>query len=162
MKKTSIAKATRKVAQEMIEIDSDVNKNLIDTFTETWDDLTKMKDELAHSVIDFIQQVHSIIDNPTVQQVIGDRKSELDKLYNVFRSDIEEISSRIAGICVKHESKSGRMTSLEEMTEYSRIFMEYQTIFTELQALLTPTLSSMVLLIDEVSPKQEQVVQQES
>lgn len=162
MKKTSIAKATRKVAQEMIEIDSDVNKNLIDTFTETWDDLTKMKDELAHSVIDFIQQVHSIIDNPTVQQVIGDRKSELDKLYNVFRSDIEEISSRIAGIRVKHESKSGRMTSLEEMTEYSRIFMEYQTIFTELQALLTPTLSSMVLLIDEVSPKQEQVVQQES
>lgn len=154
MKKTAIAKASKKVVQDTIELTEDTSKSLLDSFTETWDDLTKMKDELAHSVIDFIQQVHSIVDNPSVSEVIGDKRPELDKLYSVFKSDIEEVSGRIANIRVKHENKTGKISSLEDMTEYSRIFMEYQTIFTELQALLTPTMSSMVLLIDEVSHQQ--------
>lgn len=124
----------------------------------SWDDLNKLKDDLAARIIDFLGQVNAIVTNLDIIRNLGDKKEHFNKLVNLFFSDINTFSKKVAELRVLHETKFNQISDLEEFDMYNRIAIMYQSLFSELATLITPTLSEIVLLISDVTkhlPKME-------
>lgn len=149
--KTSIVKAMEEQDEVLYHESSDVDD--LDFLKEKlyqWDDLNTLKDSLGSNIMDFISQVNSLIISPTVISNLKDRKPEFDKLVQVFYSDVSAFSKDVAIIRTKHENKTGAIQTGEDFDEYNRLAIEYHNLFTELSSLVTPTLSSLMVLLSEL------------
>jgi len=152
--KKQIAREVNKVIQSGFSIDTSDDEQALKDQPYFWDDLNTLKDELGNSIIEFIGQVNAIITNPEVIQNLGDRKEHFEKLVTTFFSDINEFSHRVKELRIQHEDRTGHVNDINEFNNYNRIAISYHSLYTELSALITPTLSDLVLTISEVVPNQ--------
>lgn len=132
-------------------IDTHEDAELLINQNYSWDDLNKFKEELGNSVLQFVYQVNEIITSPNVINNLGEHKEHFSKLVNVFFTDINEFSNRVMSLRVQHEHLTGPIKDLNEYNLYNRIAINYHSLYTELSALVTPTLSELVMTISDVA-----------
>ena len=142
-------------------IDTSNDQNFLTDSTYQWDDLNNLKDSLGNSVLEFMGQVNTIITNPEVIANLGERKNHFNQLINIFFSDISEFSHKVKHLREQHEHLTGRITDINQFNAYNRIAIQYQALYTELHALITPTLSDLVVTISEIIPMAQNNTQQE-
>ena len=116
-----------------------------------WDDLTKLKDDLGQSVVEFVSQVNAIVLNPMIIQNLGDKKAHFERVTQVFFSDVANFSSKVKEVREQHEGKTGKVGDLNEYNLYNRLAITYHSLFMELQTLVTPTLGDIVLTVSSLN-----------
>lgn len=160
MKKTTVNAAVNAAINEL-RVDKSGDSELLATSKEGWDDLNVLKNELASSMLTFVVEIDNINNSPELQSLLGSRKPEFDKLLDVFFSDIDRFSKTIETLRNQHEHRSGSITSMEELNEFTRLSMSYQTLQIEINTLLAPTMGAIVLLMHEVAPTHVAATQNE-
>lgn len=116
-----------------------------------WNDLVILKDELGHSIIEFVGQVNALITNPAIINNLGDKKDHFERVVQVFFSDINDFSNKVKELRDQHEQFTGPITDLNQSNLYNRIAIQYNTLYQELQILVTPTLSDLVLTVHSIT-----------
>lgn len=121
----------------------------------SWEELNELRQALAEGVLTFTMQVESMVNNPIVSEVLQDKKPEFDRLVQTFMSDTQEFSSKVAQLRAEHEHLSGKITNIDDFGKFNRIALRYENAKDELSVLLAPTISEMVLLINNQHNKRE-------
>ena len=150
--KKQITQEIDKVISNGFSIDTTQDSSFLTDKPYSWDDLTQLKDELGNSILEFVAQVNTIITNPEVIRNLGKEKDHFQRLVSVFFSDINEFSHKVKEIRLQHEGRTGHINDINEFNLYNRIAITYHSLYSELSALITPTLSDLVLTISEVVP----------
>lgn len=150
--KKQIAKEVDKAINKDFNIDTHLDEEFLADKNYSWDDLNNLKNDLGNSILEFVGQVNSIITNPQVISNLKDKSNHFQKLITMFFTDINEFSGKVKDLRVQHENFSGHINNLDDFNLYNRIAISYHSLYTELSALITPTLSEIVLTISEVVP----------
>ena len=150
MKKTAISSAIK----DVFSINTQGDAAFLKHTNYQWEDLTTLMIDLGGSVLEFMGQVHSILANKDIMENLGDGKPRFDKLVALFHSDLDEFSKKVKSLREEHESRTGRIESLNDYNTYNRISINYHALFNELTTLLTPTLSDLMLTVHELVTKQ--------
>lgn len=151
-KKKQLATVVKNVIDnDGIMVDMEDDESFLKNNPVSWDELNALKDDLASTTMEFVGQIKSIISNPLVMNNLGDRATELSNLTTLFFSDIKDFSSQVATLRAQHENKSGVITTLEDYDTYNRIAINYHNLYMELSTLTSPTMSSIVVLISDVT-----------
>lgn len=149
--KTKVSYAVRELTEEL-SIDRSGDEAALDGNEEGWDDLNLLKDEIATTMLGFVIDTDSVVNNQQVLSMLGDKRAEFDKHISIFYSDIERFTSTIQTLRVEHENRSGRINTMEDLNTFTRLSMSYQTLQVEMQSLLGPTMASIILILHEVVP----------
>lgn len=152
MKKTPIGLAAAQVAGDFVINRSD-DQEFLNQNQQGWDDLNELKDLLAQSLLGFVINIDSITSSPELRAMLGGKLVEFDKLLAVFYSDVDRFSKTIQELRAEHEHLSGRITSMEQINDFTRLSMAYQALQMELTSLLSPTMAGIVLLLHEAVPQ---------
>lgn len=115
----------------------------------SWDDLNKLREEVATSVMDFVTQVAELSSNKSIINNLGARLKEFTDTVTLFFKDMAEFGERVKAIRLKHEHLSGPITDMVSYNNYNSIAFEYHTLCNELAILVTPTMSQLVLITSE-------------
>lgn len=153
LEQKQITKEINKALTSGFHINTDADEDFLKDSNFNWDDLVKLKEELGTSIIQFIGQVQSVITNVDIINNLGDQKAHFDKVVSLFFSDINEFSHRVKNIRTEHEHLSGHISNINDFNKYNRIAIEYQSMFSDLATLMTPTLSDIMLTVNEVFTK---------
>ncbi|QXN70416.1 hypothetical protein AGENTSMITH_10 [Bacillus phage vB_BspM_AgentSmith] len=150
--KKKLAKVVKSVVDnEEVIIDIEDDETFLANNPVDWNDLNKLKDDLGNTILNFVGQIKSTIENPQVVNNLGDRADEFKKLVTLFFSDISDFSSQVKTTRGEHEHRSGRITSLEDYNTYNRLAITYHNLYMELISLTSPTMSSIVMLISDIT-----------
>lgn len=160
MKKSVVAAAVQDHLNQ-INIDTSGDDAFLRTLTETWDDLNAMKDEMANAVLEFVTQVEEVTRQNVVMENLGNHKLEFDRLLNVFYTDIDGFTKTVENLRVQHENRSGRITTMDELNLYNALGMEYAVLNQKLMTLIAPTITSIILLVNEVTDQLQQAQPQQ-
>lgn len=152
MKKTVINSAVNRAMNEVY-VDKSGDAAFLAEIGEGWDDLSKLKNELATSMLTFMTEVESILHQPELLAMLGANREEFNRLMNVFWSDIDRFSKTMQTLRTQHEDRSGALKTMEELNEFTRLSMQYQTLQVEMNSLLAPTMGSIVLILHESAPQ---------
>ena len=152
MKKTVINSAVNRAMNEVY-VDKSGDGAFLAQIGEGWDDLSKLKNELATSMLTFMTEVESILHQPELLTMLGGNREEFNRLMNVFWSDIDRFSKTMQTLRTQHEDRSGALKTMEELNEFTRLSMQYQTLQVEMNSLLAPTMGSIVLILHESVPQ---------
>lgn len=147
--KSSINRKINKIIEDSMDIDRSGDAELLSKNDQSWDDLNNLRESLGSALLQLCQEIFSMSVNPEIQSVLGDRKTEFDKLMKTFEADSTSFSERVQEIRLQHEGRTGKLTSMQEYSEFTRLFLQYQNAHDELNALLAPTMSELVLLVHE-------------
>lgn len=158
LEKKQITKEINKALSSGFNINTETDEEFLRKSKYNWDDLNKLKDDLGFSIIDFIGQVNVAITNPDIINNLGNQKEHFNKVVNLFFSDINDFSHKVKTIRTEHEHLSGHINNINEFNNYNRIAIQYQALFSELATLITPTLSDLMLTINEVVKPETVVV----
>lgn len=150
-KKNVISTEIDKVINNGFSIDVSGDEAALSNSNYNWDDLNKLKDDLGHSVLEFIGQVNAIITNPQITNSLGDKRPHFEQLVSLFFSDINTFSNKIKDLRVQHEHQYGKVNDINEFDHYNRLAFQYHGLYSELTTLITPTLSELVLTITEIT-----------
>lgn len=137
---------------DVVYVDSTRDTKALEENTEGWDDLSVLKDELAHTLLSFVIDIERITSSPEVLQALGERTAEFNKTLDVFYNDINRFSNTIEELRLQHIGLTGGVTTIEDLNLFTRLSMGYQTLQIELQSLLGPTMANIVLMLHEVAP----------
>lgn len=129
---------------------------LLGQLTETWDDLSQLRINLAEAVMQVTMEMAKLAQDSTLQSNLGTHKAEFDKLMQTFWADSQHFAKRVAEIRVQHEHLSGRIQCISDYTLFTRLSLQYQNANDELQTLLGPTMSELVLIASEAMNAQMQ------
>jgi len=146
-----LTKAINKVIKDDFKVNTTDDEIILEDSKFSWDDLTQLKEELGNHILDFVSQVNSIVTNQSVINSLKDQLPYFNKLIMVFFSDINEFSGKVKTLREQHEGRTGPVINITDFDTYNRIAIMYQSYFTELTALVTPTLSDLVLVIAEAT-----------
>lgn len=160
MKQSAVAAAVQDHLNQ-INIDTSGDDAFLQTLPETWDDLNAMKDEMANSVLEFVSQVEEVSRQNVVMENLGSRKLEFERLQDVFYTDIDGFTKTVEQLRSQHENRSGRITTMEELNLYNALGMEYAVLNQKLMTLIAPTITSIILLVNEVTDRLQQVQAQQ-
>lgn len=160
MKQSAVAAAVQDHLNQ-INIDTSGDDAFLQTLPETWDDLNAMKDEMANSVLEFVSQVEEVSRQNVVMENLGSRKLEFERLHDVFYTDIDGFTKTVENLRSQHEHRSGRITTMDELTLYNALGMEYAVLNQKLMTLIAPTITSIILLVNEVTDRLQQVQAQQ-
>lgn len=152
MKQTSISSAVQAVVNGSIRVNTSNDDKLLDTLTETWDDLQEVKNTIAMGVLDFVTQVEQITQQQVIMANLGQHEAEFRRLETVFYSDLNGFTLKVQELRAEHEHRSGAITSLEDLNTYNRLAVEYAALNSQLLTLIGPTITSMIILVNEVVP----------
>jgi hypothetical protein len=152
--KSIINREVNKVIQNSFSIDKSEDEEALKDKPYYWDDLNKFKEELGNSVLEFVGQVNCIITNPDIIKSVSHNKEHFEKLISTFFSDINEFSGKVRELRIQHENRTGHINDINEFNNYNRIAIAYHALYTELTALITPTLSDLILTISEADQSQ--------
>lgn len=111
----------------------------------TWEDLLALKDELSSQVINLVYNVTSIVENKQILDTIVN-KANFSKLVEVFFGDVGEYSTRVKNLRAKHESRTGKIMSVQEFEEYNKLAVEYYSLSEELIHVLAPTVTEIIIM----------------
>ena len=143
------AKVTRAVRGDM-QTDISEDESLMEEESYNWDELNELRDDLGKGIMSFVFQVKSVIEQPDVINNLGDMADEFSQVTSLFFNDINDFSMRVKENRMLHDGKSGKVTDLTDFNTYNRCAMMYHSLFSELSALVTPTLSKLMLIISEI------------
>lgn len=161
--KKKLAQAVENVVNDeevIIDLEDDetfLAKNPVD-----WDDLNKLKDDLGNTIMNFVFEIKSTIENPQVVNNLGERAPEFQKLVKLFFSDINSFSNQVKSTRLEHETREGRITSLEDYNTYNRLAITYHNLYMELVSLTSPTMSAIVLLISDITAAMDEALRLEA
>lgn len=150
LKLKPLATKIHKVTHGEMEVDTTGDEDLLQEETYSWDELNALKDELGKGVVSFVFQVESVLKNPDVVNNLGTHASDFKQTVDLFFSDINNFSLEVKGNRLLHEHLTGKVTDLSQLNLYNRCAMTYHSMFAELSALVTPTLSKLMLIISEI------------
>jgi hypothetical protein len=150
--KKKIVTEIDRAINETFSIDTGNDADFLSTEKYSWDDLEKLKTELGNSILEFIGQVNVVITNREIIAKLGEKRTHFEKLVTLFFSDVNEFSNKVKNLRLQHEGKTGHINDINEFDQYNRIAIGYHSLFTELSALVTPTLSDIILTVSEVIP----------
>jgi hypothetical protein len=136
-------------------IETDNDQDFLRNGNYSWDDLITLKQDIGNNILDFIGQVNSIIMNNSIVSNLGSHKSHFNKLVALFYSDINEFSKTVKELSSEHEGKSGSIVDINDYNNYNRLAIQYHAAFTELATLISPTLSEIVILVNDISVEYE-------
>lgn len=165
LERKEIGIAVKKVTDEM-SVDMSGDLGLLEDETYSWDELNELKDELGKSTLDFAMQVKSMTDNEEVILKLGDNQKKFAETVTIFYRDMDDFSTKVKANRLLHEEKTGKVVDLNEFDLYNRCAMTYHVLFEELSALVTPTLSNLMIMLtdiidEEVETSEETVVEEE-
>ena len=122
----------------------------------TWDDLNTLKNDLGNTIIGFMGEITKILGNSEVISKLGDKTEHFQKLVKVFFDDLNTFSEKVKELRVQHETRTGKITNLDDFNLYNRLAITYHSLYNELVMLMSPTLSDLVLTISEVTTPQSE------
>lgn len=161
--KKKLAQAvTSVVNNEEVFVDLEDDETFLANNPVSWDDLNKLKDDLGSTIMDFVYQVKSTIENPQVVNNLGKRSDEFQKLVKLFFSDINGFSNQVKSTRMEHEHRMGRITTLEDYNTYNRLAITYHNLYMELTSLTSPTMSAIVLLISDITAEMDEALKLEA
>lgn len=152
MKQTSISRAVEAVVNDSIRVNTASHNEILNNLTETWEDLQNVKNTIASGVLDFVTQVESITQQQVIMANLGQHEAEFRRLENVFYTDLNGFTLKIQELRVEHEHRTGAITSLDDLNTYNRLAVEYSALNSQLLTLIGPTITSMIILVNEVVP----------
>lgn len=162
LQQKQITREINKALSSGFSINTESDEEFLSKSNYSWDDLNKLKDELGVSILEFIGQVNCAITNPDVINNLGAQKDHFNKVVNLFFSDINDFSHKVKDIRTEHEHLTGHIDNINDFNNYNRIAIQYQALFSELATLITPTLSDLMLTInDVVKPSGPETINQE-
>lgn len=152
LEKKKLAKVVKGVVDndELI-IDIEDDETFLANNPVSWDDLNTLKNDLGNTIMEFVSEIKSTVENPQIVNNLGERKGEFEKLITLFFSDINEFSLQVKNIRSEHEQHTGRITTLEDYNTYNRLAITYHNLYMELISLTSPTMSAIVLLISDIT-----------
>lgn len=150
--KAKLNTAIRSAYNPKIKIDTSKDNQIEELKNFSWDDLFALKEELASALIKFVLEVQNIIGNKTIIENLGDKKEHFEKLVKLFFHDIDNFSKEVGELVKKHEHRRGPIVDLDDFDEYNKIAIQYHVLYTELTNLISPTLTDIILTINEVIP----------
>lgn len=136
---------------DMVLVDIEDDLDFLKDSDYKWEDLSDLFQDLSLAIQEFIGSVNSIIGNQHIIGNLGANEARFAKLVEQFFNDLEEYSVSVAAIKRNHENKSGQLESLEEFDEYNRLAIEYHHLFEQLQALISPTLSAIMVIVTDAT-----------
>ena len=153
LEQKQITKEINKALTSGFKINTDSDEDFLKDSNYNWDDLIKLKEELGINILEFVGQVNSIVSNEDIINNLGEQRDHFTKVINLFFSDINSFSHKVKDIRAEHEHLSGHINNINEFNKYNRIAIEYQALFSELATLITPTLSDLMITINDVVKK---------
>ena len=138
-----------------MQIDTTGDNDLFEQENFNWDDLIKLKDDIATEVIKFSIHLHEAVSRPDVMNNLGDMKDEFEQTVMIYGNDIQTFSNKVRAVLSQHEHKTGKVTDMDDYNLYNRLSIEYQAMYWELIDLMNPTLSKLMILIAEIVPDAE-------
>lgn len=138
-----------------MQIDTTGDNDLFEQEDFIWDDLIKLKDDIASEVIKFSIHLHEAVSRPDVMSNLGDMKDEFEQTVMIYGKDIQNFSNKVKAVFSQHEHKTGKVTDMDDYNLYNRLSIEYQAMYCELIDLMNPTLSKLMILIAEIVPDAE-------
>lgn len=161
--KKKLAQAVENVVNdEEVIIDLEDDESFLAKNPVDWDDLNKLKDDLGSTIMNFVFEIKSTIENPQVVNNLGERAPEFQKLVKLFFSDINSFSNQVKSTRLEHETREGRITSLEDYNTYNRLAITYHNLYMELVSLTSPTMSAIVLLISDITAAMDEALRLEA
>lgn len=161
--KKKLAQAVENVVNdEEVIIDLEDDESFLAKNPVDWDDLNKLKDDLGNTIMNFVFEIKSTIENPQVVNNLGERAPEFQKLVKLFFSDINSFSNQVKSTRLEHETREGRITSLEDYNTYNRLAITYHNLYMELVSLTSPTMSAIVLLISDITAAMDEALRLEA
>lgn len=121
-----------------------------------WEELEELASSLREGVLTFADQMNSMVTNEEAMALLQDKKPEFDRMFQTYLSDTKDFSEKFAQLYTKHEGRSGKITNMEDYALFNSLAFQYEHAKDELSALLAPTISEMVLLINSQYTKQQQ------
>lgn len=152
MEKTALSQAVD-LAIDEVYVDKSKDAEFLSNIGEGWDDLNTLKNDMAKSVLTFVMEIESILNHQEIIDMLGEQRSEFNNLVNVFWSDIDRFSKTMQELRSQHEHRSGKLATMEELNEFTRLSMSYQTLQVEMNSLLSPTMAGIVLILHEAAPQ---------
>lgn len=145
-----IAMSVKRAAHGDMEIDRSGDEQLLMDENYSWDDLNVLKEELGSSIMSFVLQVKSTLEQPEIINNLGSRSNEFNQTVNLFFSDVDEFSHKVKTNREMHEGRTGHVKDLTEFNLYNQVAMTYHSLFAELGSLITPTISKLMMIISEI------------
>lgn len=155
MKMTAISNAAREVAVSGMSINTSNDGVTLSALTETWDELNELKNTIAHGILQFVGQIEEITGHEQIVANLGVYRQEFDRLLNVFYTDLDGFTRKIQELRAEHETRTGRIQSMDDLNIYNRLAMEYQALNSQLMTLLAPTITSLVIVVNDTVPTQQ-------
>ena len=152
LKKKKLSSDIGKMLDGELTIDTSDDASFLENNKYNWSELDGLKESLGANLLEFVQEVYTVINNPEVQANLGDKRGHFEHVVNIFFSDVNQFSHKVKALRLTHEGKSGPIVSLEEFNQYNRTAIQYHSLFSELNTLVTPTLADLVLTISEIVP----------
>lgn len=144
------------------EVDTTDDLRILQQENFNWNDLSKLREELANNVMQFTLEVSNLANNPSIVSNLGSRLKEFTDTVGLFFSDISAFSERVKQIRSQHEHLEGPITNMTDYNNYNRIAFEYHTLCNDLAILVTPTISQLILItseaVDETKRSEEPVI----
>lgn len=149
-KKKKLSSNVENISKGEMTIDTSGDEDLMKEEEYSWDELSKLKEDLASKVVGFMMDMERTIKEPLVIDNLGSREDEFVKTTEIFFRDMDNFSKKVKANRLLHEDKFGKVKDLDELNLYNRCSMGYHTLFTELAALVTPTLGKIMVIISEI------------
>jgi len=154
LKKKQIVREIDNVIQNDFNIDISNDEDFLRSSQYNWDDLNKLKTDLGIQIVEFINQVNTVITNPDVVNNLNSNAKQFEKTIGLFFSDINNFSLKVRDIRVQHEHKTGHIDNINDFNQYNRIAIQYQSLFSELAILVSPALADLMMIIADIIPMQ--------
>ena len=129
--------------------------NMVLEQNSNWQDIYNLKNDLATAVIEFMTQCTSIITNTEIINGINllpqVEKLHYEQAVNNLFTDMHNFSIDVSNLdkTIYDEfgmpTKSGLVTSLNEIEEYNRMYWSYSNLSTDLVALVTQPMALITL-----------------
>ena len=145
----AINRQINKLVENSMGNDRSKDAEILANITQKWEDLNALREQLAETVMTFTGQVYGLINHAGVIGVLGDQRPHFDKLVQTFFADVKAFSNRIAALRVQHETRTGKIDNFDDYGTFTNLSLQYQNANDELNVLLAPTLSEMVLIVND-------------
>lgn len=152
MKKTAIDRAIDTMVNDSIRVNKSSDFDMLNNISETWDDLQNIKNTIAMGVLEFVTQIEQITGTTVIMANLGANENRFRRLENVFYTDLNGFTLKVQELRQEHDHRSGPITSMDDLVIYNRLALEYASLNQQLTTLIAPTITEMILLVNEIVP----------
>jgi len=144
-----ISTAVNQAVSTGFQANMDGDTDFLQKSNHNWDDLIKLKEELAKNILEFTMTVADMAKNTSILANLGPKLKDFLATVELFFKDMNTFSERVKGIRLQHEHLSGPITDMDSYNLYNRLAFEYHSLCNELAILVTPTMSQLILITSE-------------